>query len=130
MSIIFTPPAMRTLLVEDDPAVACFVEAYLGDEGHEVTVTASPEDALAAAQAQGPFDLLVTDLNLSSVRDGADVAGLLAGQQRQMAIVMISGRPFDARRRMQGMPIGVILPKPFTGSDLLDAIERAIEQVA
>jgi len=120
---------MRTLLVEDDVAVACFVEACLQDEGHQVTVTSSPDEAMAVAAAEKPFELLVTDLNLSAMRDGADVASALSERQSGMAIVMISGRPFDARRRMKGLPLGVILPKPFTGNDLLDAIERAIEQV-
>ena len=120
---------MRTLLVEDDPAVACFVEAYLEDEGHEVAVTASPEHAFAVAEKEAPFDLLVTDLNLSSQRDGADVASSLARHHAGLAVVMISGRPFDARKRMQGLQAGVILPKPFTGDDLLDAIEQALRQV-
>lgn len=121
---------MRTLLLEDDPAVACFVEAYLEDEGFQVTVTSSPESALAAAAAIGTLDLLVTDFNLSAKADGSDVARALKERQPKLAVVMISGRPFDAHKRMIGVGSGVILPKPFTGADLLDAIEQAVRHEA
>ena len=121
---------MRTLLLEDDPAVACFVEAYLEDEGFQVTVTSTPDSALAAASTAEAFDLLVTDFNRAAQADGADVARALKERQPTLAVVMISGRPFDAHKRMAGLGSSIVLPKPFTGADLLDAIDQAIKRGA
>lgn len=120
---------MRILLVEDDQAVSRFVEACLVDDGHEVFTATSPESALAAIERDQQFDLLVSDLNLGSTMDGADVAVTLQNKQPHMAVLMITGLPHSARKRLANGRRAVILGKPFVASDLLAAVDNATADI-
>lgn len=117
---------MRVLVLDDEPAVSQYVETCLRDEGHTVVRVESPEAALVAARSTAPFDLLVVDLNLAAALDGAEVATALREHAPQLAVVMITGAPFHARKRLATTPGSVILSKPFLPADLLAAIDHAL----
>ncbi|MDO9454325.1 MAG: response regulator [Stagnimonas sp.] len=116
---------MRILLVEDDEAVSRFVQACLIDDGHEVITAVSPDSALEAAGRDPQFDLLIADLNLGATMDGADIAVTLQNRQPRMAVLMITGLPYSARKRLANGRRAVILGKPFVASDLLAAVDNA-----
>lgn len=116
---------MRILLVEDDEAVSRFVEACLLEDGHEVITAISPESALEASERDQPFHLLIADLNLGATMDGADIAVTIQNKQPQMAVLMITGLPYSAKKRLANGRRAVILGKPFVTSDLLAAVDNA-----
>lgn len=66
---------MRALVVEDDPALAVFLQKGLMLEGHEVQ-RASDGDAALEMAAQEEPDLVVLDLGLPR-RDGTEVLEIL-----------------------------------------------------
>ncbi|MGE0709132.1 MAG: response regulator [Planctomycetota bacterium] len=55
--------ALRVLVVDDEDGPRAFLEELLRGRGHVVVSAGSLEEAVAAL-AQGPFDLVVMDLNL------------------------------------------------------------------
>lgn len=120
---------MRILLVEDDEAVSRYVETCLVDDGHEVFTAATPEVALKASDSELQFDLLISDLNLGATLDGADVAQAIQKQHPQIATLMISGLPYNAKKRLANGRHAVILGKPFLASDLLAAVDQAVTDV-
>lgn len=58
---------MRVLVVDDDPALAASVAAYLRHSGYALDVASTGEQALASA-AVSPYDAIVLDLQLPGDR--------------------------------------------------------------
>jgi len=55
------PPPVRLLLVDDEPGLRTAVQAYLEDEGFQVTTAVDGEDGWAKAQELLP-DVVISDV--------------------------------------------------------------------
>ncbi len=113
------------LVVEDDPAIAQFLQVGLGYEGYEVSTARSGPEALRQADARAP-DLVVLDWMLPGL-DGLEVCRRLRGRG-DPAILMLTAR--DAvEDRVTGLEAGAddYLVKPFHFAELLARL-RAIER--
>ncbi len=108
---------MHVLVVEDDPALAVFVQKGLLMEGHEVERCGDGDAALALAAAQPP-DLVVLDLGLPR-RDGVDVLEVLRRDWPGSLILVLSGRS-DVQERIRCLDLGAddFLLKPFSFQEL------------
>jgi PAS domain S-box-containing protein len=73
---------LAILLVEDHVDTAEVMAQLMRSLGHEVTVASSVADALAATQAAGSFDLIVSDIGLP---DGTGIDFIGAFRQRSQA---------------------------------------------
>ena len=113
-----TAPGQRVLVVEDDPAIADFLEIELGEAGYRCEVVDSGAAALAAMAREEP-DLVILDVRLP------DVGGLTVCRQarrdgHRMPILMLTAldRVGD---RVLGLDAGAddYLPKPFAIEELL-----------
>ena len=62
--------AASVLIVEDDPDVAATAGELFADLHAEVIITASEDDAIAALELHGQFDLVLSDIMLGSGGDG------------------------------------------------------------
>src|SRR5688572_28594681 len=71
------PPALRILLVEDDPATLRAMSLLLARAGHRVTTAQSIAIALDAAQGDD-FDWVISDLGLPDGRGTELMRSLLA----------------------------------------------------
>jgi CheY-like chemotaxis protein len=67
-------PAVKILVVEDNPMLAELRADLFKELGCEVTTAPSAEEAVAELSAVGPVDVVMTDVNLSS--DEHDQSGL------------------------------------------------------
>lgn len=65
--------ATRVLVVDDEPVIALCVQAFLEDEGLEVSTVASGEEALACVGGGERFDVCIMDVRLPGM-DGAAAA--------------------------------------------------------
>ena len=74
------------------------------------------------------FDLVVTDMTMPGV-GGVEVAGRASTADPAVRVVYMSGYVPDDDRLAEP-PGAVFLPKPFTPSDLLRAITRALARAA
>jgi len=122
-------PATGTILVvEDEPAVLKLVVISLERAGYEVLQATDGESGAAfAASHTGPIDLLITDMVMPNA-GGPAMAEAFTEQYEDAAILFISGY---ADSDMGGAELlathGPILGKPFTQSELLEAVAKKLE---
>ncbi|MBT2187130.1 response regulator [Sphingobium nicotianae] len=114
-----TQQIRRILIVEDEPLLAFDTEHALQQAGYEVVATVDRfRDADAVILGKGAVDLVITDIRLTGVRSGIE----LARHARELGIAVLfatANCPPDARD--QGIALGWIA-KPFQPRDLVRAI--------
>lgn len=125
---ILEPPAARAriLVVEDEEPVRLMLEALLLEQGHQVFLAASPEQALREFGSPEPeLDLMVTDIVMPGMY-GPELADRLRTVRPELRVLYISGYDPAARER-RGAPRagGAFLQKPFDAATL----ERKIQEV-
>jgi DNA-binding response OmpR family regulator len=81
---------LKILLVEDSRALAEALRKGLVEEGHDVAVTASGEEAIAVA-TRGDLDVVVLDLGLPDV-DGVDVLRRIRGAGIHVPVLVMTAR--------------------------------------
>lgn len=120
---------MRVLLAEDEAIIAMLFQDVLEMAGHGVVVARDGQAAIALAARGGPFDLLVTDLNMPGL-GGAEVIRQLRAEEPHLPVVVVTGSPPAegvAALSADGEPPVVLLLKPVAPDNLLWAVERASE---
>jgi len=114
---------MRVIIVEDEALLAIDLTAVVEGAGHEVVCCEpSAETALRCAEEHGA-DLALLNIALNEgPRAGLDLAARLLSAFGIPSIIVSSQRADanDARTIALGY-----LPKPYTGDDILGAIEVA-----
>ncbi|HSM92103.1 MAG TPA: ATP-binding protein [Anaeromyxobacteraceae bacterium] len=125
------PPAapqvhLRIVLVEDEPTVRALAGRILRRAGHDVTVAASPAEALALPDDTPP-DLLVSDVMLPEI-DGIELHRRLAQRWPGLRVLFMSGFPGGHARLEEAIARGEhFLQKPFGPSELLERVRAAAE---
>jgi DNA-binding NtrC family response regulator len=112
------------LIVEDDADQRWLTTMLLEEHGFETVECESAEAALATMLLRGPAICMVfTDLRLSGVMDGSDLARELKVRWPHLVLVLTSGNPGP---RLVHIPPGVeFMPKPWEPAQLLGIAERA-----
>ncbi|HEY2515315.1 MAG TPA: PAS domain S-box protein [Polyangiaceae bacterium] len=119
----------RILVVDDDRAVGTAASRSLARLGYEVVEAAGPLDALKlAAEAQQPFDLLLTDVVMPKL-GGPALAERMETLQPGMKVLFMSGYAAaegaaSAILLEQG---AAFLPKPFTPASLAHKVEAVLQ---
>ena len=115
----------RILIVEDEANIVVSLEFLLGQEGHEVKVATSGEDALALAADYRP-DLVLLDVMLPGI-DGFEVCRRLRGQQPRARIILLTAHDREAER-LKGLDLGadLYITKPFSTRALLADVRRCL----
>jgi DNA-binding NtrC family response regulator len=117
------------LLVDDEPKIREALSQALVDDGHDVTVTGSPLEALRLL-AERTFDVLVVD-NVMPELGGLDVIkrviGAAAGSDRPQIVMMTAHATVESA--VEAMKLGALdyLQKPFDIDEFLVVVRRAIE---
>lgn len=109
---------VRTLLVDDNDAVASMLSSMLKLMGHEVTTARSPADALDRLE-QHDFDLLVSDVVMPGGMNGVQLAGCVRSRRPGLRVLLLSGYLDDT----MSLPFP-FLAKPFSQDVFQSAIER------
>lgn len=115
------------LVVDDDLELSEALARDLRGQGFEVHTAASVAAAVTALKAR-TIDVLITDLRISSERDGIELLKQAAQISSQTRAIMMSAFA-TAQDYQAATQQGVIrvLWKPFSNEDLLVAIQEAIE---
>ena len=116
------------LLVDDEPKIRQALTKALRDEGHDVTATGSPREALRFV-GERPYDLLIADnlmpelTGLELIREIVNVAG--AGDRPQILMMTAHATVESA---IEAMKLGALdyLQKPFEIDEFLVVVDRAI----
>jgi DNA-binding NtrC family response regulator len=110
------------LLVEDEDPVRRVVETMLKRHGYHVIASASPKDAVVAAeQHRGEIHLLITDMMLPGM-SGRKMAECLTQSRPNMKVLYVSGYG-DAKARTDV----AFLQKPFSTEELATKIREVLQ---
>jgi two-component system response regulator AtoC len=119
------------LVVEDDPVIRANVLELLIEEGFEVVAARDGADGVALAKARVP-DLVVCDISLPKL----DGYGVLQAIRADPAIASTPFIFLTAKAERSDMRVGMslgaddYLTKPFTASELLDAVRTRKRRVS
>ena len=112
---------MRTLIVEDDAALAAMLGIMLGDMGIDVCGSEATETGAVRAAAEFSPDLVIADVNL---RLGTGIGAMRSiNAARRTPHVFVSG---DLSQIQSAYPRSIMLQKPYVYGQMADAIERAM----
>jgi two-component system nitrogen regulation response regulator GlnG len=119
----------RILIVDDEEAVCWALERALTQEGHQVAVAASAEEAFTVAQRH-PVDAVVLDVRLPGL-DGLAALGRLRQLTREAPVIVVTayGNLNTAVRAVEGGAFDY-LAKPFDLGQALEAVARALQRRA
>ena len=78
------------LLADDEETVRNLFEMVLDSVGHTVTCVSNGEQVLAAL-SEGSFDLIVSDNNMRSKKDGVVVLDELRNEGNMIPFILLSG---------------------------------------
>jgi DNA-binding response OmpR family regulator len=120
-------PKRRVLIVDDEPNIVLSLEFLLRQQGYEVSVAASGEEALAAAARQPP-DLVVLDVMLPGL-DGFEVCRLLRERPEHagLRILLLTARGREVER-VRGLEEGAdaYVTKPFSTRELMKTVAELL----
>jgi len=108
---------MQVLIVEDDSALGNFLGRGLKLEGHDVTLVADGEAALASAANLRP-ELMILDLGLPR-KDGMEVLAEMGERFRSTSVLVLTGRA-EVAERVKCLELGAddVVLKPFSFHEL------------
>jgi two-component system response regulator RegX3 len=120
-------PAVRILLVEDEPSLAETVRYALEREGFGVTVARDGQEALERFALEPP-DLVILDLMLPAV-SGLDVCRRIR-ESSTVPIVMVTAKDSEADK-VAGLELGAddYVTKPFSVRELVSRVRAHLRRV-
>jgi two-component system, cell cycle sensor histidine kinase and response regulator CckA len=126
------PPAPREerprgnetlLVVEDETSVRNLIASALKNDGYDLLLAGSAEEALTIVDSfKGSIDLLLTDAILPG-RGGVELVAEMAKRRPGLRVLMMSGYTEDALSIGSGV---ALLQKPFTPRELRQRIREAL----
>jgi len=111
------------LYVEDDASVRRMCVSLLKAAGHDVIEACDGEDALRLAAGDASFDLLLTDIVMPRM-GGRELAWRLRAERPDLRVLFVSGYSEEDLEVETGETTCSFLQKPFTPSELREAIAR------
>lgn len=119
----------KILLVDDSQTVLLMHQLLLADRGYELITARDGEDAVETAIAERP-DIIFMDVLMPRVDGYAACQALRAHEStRHIPIIMVTtrGEPHNVQRGFES-GCSDYITKPFNGNELLDKLERYLNQ--
>jgi len=114
----------RVLIVDDQETVLLLVHQALEQDGYNVTVAGDPLEALAIAEHEPEYNLLLTDVAMPTL-NGAELATRLSSRAPQMKIILMSGNATGPHTTYPGR--ASFLQKPFTIAELTAKVRKTLD---
>jgi CheY-like chemotaxis protein len=114
---------MSVLVVEDDDSVRKSTVRALKQEGFEVLEASSGEEGLAVCATAAP-DVLLTDIQLPGALSGWDVAERCRESKPRIPVIYMTAH---CGNRPRPVPKSVILNKPYTRLELMEALRSLVQ---
>ena len=115
----------RILVVDDELGICRSCVKILSKDGHQVEFALNGYDALKMMKSS-PFDLIITDLKMSSM-GGMEVLRRVQESYPDSVVIVITGYA-SVSSAVEVMKLGAYdyLPKPFTPGELRSVVHRAL----
>ena len=126
----------RILVVDDESEIRSLLEDFLTSQGHEVRLyplasealkALSPGGALAADQAEGDFDLIISDIRMPEM-DGLEFTSRLQAIRPELPIILVTAFG-SIETAIQAMRAGAFtyVVKPFKLAEIAVNVDKALE---
>lgn len=117
---------IKVLVVEDEPAIAKYIENALRGSKYTVTAIAFDYEAALYELEQDTPDVVFLDINLDGEKDGIDLAEAINARYALPFLFITSYSNTRTIERVKlTRPIGYLL-KPFTEEELMSTLEIAL----
>ncbi|MEM7570724.1 MAG: response regulator, partial [Pseudomonadota bacterium] len=113
------------MLVEDEDAVRTFASRALGKKGYHVVAASSGQEALDLFEEGLAIDLLITDVVMPQM-DGPTLVQHVREAHPELHVIFISGYAQDGIGVAEGLDKIDFLPKPFSLTQLAEAVKAAM----
>jgi DNA-binding NtrC family response regulator len=119
----------KILIVDDEQAIRALLHAAVSSPGFTVFDADSGAKALAIADEQGPFDLVVSDVLMPGM-DGITLASQLAARGRAARFLFVSGYCDieNEAERTRNFESYAFLGKPFSIPELLSSVRALLNE--
>jgi CheY-like chemotaxis protein len=120
------------MVVEDDSSLRGLIERVLAAAGYKVVSFGSADEAMVAfEQGVDGIDLLLTDVVLSGVMQGNDLARCVHESRPDLPVRYMSGYTRNAIVHVGRLDEGVnFLEKPFTPEALARTVRQVLDQAS
>lgn len=116
----------RVLVVDDEPLIVGMLRDLFEAQGLLVSTATNGDEAIRLLSA-GPYDAVITDLNMPRC-GGADlIAEIRRREGGRLPVIVLTGDS-DAERRLAGMNNLQILRKPAGIAEITVAMGRALRR--
>jgi len=117
---------IKILVVDDELPVGKSISHALREEGYDVDMALSGEEALQRLRRR-PYAVMVVDLMMPGM-SGMDLLSAVKETNMNISVIITTGYP-SARTTVQSVKLGAFdyLPKPFTPGELRAIVARALE---
>jgi DNA-binding response OmpR family regulator len=118
---------MKILVIDDEPVVLTSCRKVLEEDGFDVYLVPSADEALKAMK-KGVFDLLLVDIKMPK-HDGIYLMQKVKEKWPDVPIIVMSGYPTpDTITDGAKMGADAFIAKPFTPDELLETIRQVIQK--
>ncbi len=120
----------RILVVDDDPETCRFMRELLSEEGREIEMAESVEQALARLE-DGRFELVLSDINLDAGGSGLDLLRAFKSRDPEVEVVLISAFG-NLETALEAVEAGAFdfVSKPVDIAQVRDVVARALARRA
>ena len=120
-------PLMKILCIDDESGVLLFLNAALSKE-HEVTTACCGEEGLTAFRNEGPFPIVITDIQMPDM-SGFDVVNQVKFEIPSTVCMLITGQAdfnYSSDAVEEGKAEKCLL-KPLVLKDLRKAVQECVD---
>jgi CheY-like chemotaxis protein len=126
------PPALRILVVEDNPVNQRLAQRLLEKHGHAVTVAGNGREALSVLDGAA-FDVVLMDVQMPEM-DGLEATAAIRSRERgtgrRLPIIALTAQAMIGDRdRCLAAGMDGYLAKPVQGPQLIQAVTEALTLV-
>ncbi len=124
------PELLVILVVEDEALVQDLSESALMEGGFGSQIMSSGEKAIELLEGKdgGSYRVLLTDVNLSGLLTGWDVARRARELNPDLPVVYMTGNSAE-EWSSQGVPKSLLLQKPFAPAQVVTAVSQLLNQL-
>src|SRR5579859_5983437 len=123
------PPKHTVFIVEDDVPIADVIRELLDDEGYNVNVANTAEEALKLLETVPMPDTFVVDYMLPDMNGRQFIESIRVrfGQRKLPPVLMLTASK-EGESIANALQLTDFMPKPFDNTDLLDHVAKLVKR--